>query len=100
MGNELELRQSDPTLKKLDGTDPILVELSDPPTAHRMGCWCKFVWGYHELDATYAKWICVPCRTCFPDAPNPGFEWMCSDCGVEGCPGQYAQSFLAWQVAE
>jgi hypothetical protein len=27
------------------------------------------------LNAVHARWFAVPCRECFPDAPNPGEDW-------------------------
>ena len=98
-----ELRAPDPTLDVLG--EPVGVEYwsPDPGVAHRLpdgpggsmsAC------GYRGLDAMpslYAAYVAVPCRECFPDAPEPGHS-LCSPDTCGGTRGGHMDPDLTWQV--
>ena len=67
-----ELRAPDPTVTSLGVIADVDIELTDPPTVHHVTSPCETRWRTVRLDALYARWFAVPCRTCFPLAPPPG----------------------------
>lgn len=89
-----ELRAPDPTLTALGPLAVILGlgELRAPlQRAHRVGG-CRPETP-QTINAEYARWFAVPCRTCWPDAPAPGHVWSRYVLGrVE--PG--VAPYLAW----
>lgn len=88
-----ELRAPDPTLTAhVDGD--VFVQATEPggevATAHRR-LHSTFVG--ELLPSSFARWFAVPCRTCWPDAPEPGHVWSRYVLGrVE--PG--VAPYLAW----
>lgn len=105
-----ELRAPDPTLSAVAAsrTTPLVYTTNlgaDLPVFHHQtsdeGPDCGTVNSRtltSPIHIKHARWLGVPCRECFPEAPEPGNEWTCPDCAVEDCPGQYRGSFLRWQV--
>ena len=92
-----ELRAPDPTLDDLGAaavyvTDP----LGSPSVAHRASRSCGISARSGDFQNAYdARWFAVPCRKCFPDAPEPGGG---RDCSRPDCTVNHAK-YLAWQVA-
>ena len=96
-----DLRAPDPTLTAHDGA--LLVDDAYAPgTAHRWttrttprhtewrtDCGAKAVKMIRSEDAA---WFAVPCRECFPEAPNPGYRRVPEVAAQRSDPG------LAWQV--
>ena len=73
-----DLRAPDSTLTAYDGLVVMVYDFDAVlPVAHRRdlphGLWGVQVWTWH------ARWFAVPCRDCFPDAPQPGHYPTCSD---------------------
>ena len=70
-----ELRAPDPTIDALDADVNLYMGGWDarPLVAHLPGCLSMdLAWMEEARDA---RWIAVPCRECFPDAPPPGHEF-------------------------
>ena len=89
-----ELRAPDPTLDALDADVNLYMSGWDarPLVAHLPGCLSMdLAWMEEAQDARY---IAVPCRECFPDAPPPGHKASCPP-GCQVSPGFRP---LAWQV--
>lgn len=72
-----ELRAPDPTLANYEWD--VLIEDARPPIAHRLdGNGCGAEWRHSDLDvqgSDRARWIAVPCRECFPNAPPLGHRF-------------------------
>jgi len=84
-----ELRAPDPTLDALDADVNLYMGGWDarPLVAHLPGCLSMdLAWMEEAQDARY---IAVPCRECFPDAPPRG---------VDPLNRPNAGRYLAWQV--
>ena len=84
-----ELRAPDPTLDALDADVNLYMSGWDarPLVAHLPGCLSTdLAWMEEAQDARY---IAVPCRECFPDAPPRG---------VDPLNRPNAGRYLAWQV--
>ena len=84
-----ELRAPDPTLDALDTGVNLYMGGWDarPLVAHLPGCLSMdLAWMEEAQDARY---IAVPCRECFPDAPPRG---------VDPLNRPNAGRYLAWQV--
>ena len=86
-----ELRAPDPTLKELGHRFVTVVEDDVVLEAHDEDC--AHAWGPH-LMAQSVAYQAVPCRECFPDAPEPG-ERPCLTAGCRMDHGRY----LRWQVS-
>ena len=87
-----ELRTPDPTLDALDADENLYMGGWDarPLVAHLPGCLSvDLAWMEEAQDA---RWFAVPCRECFPDAPQPGHHPTCSD------PCMVTDPYLSWQV--
>ena len=97
-----ELRAPDSTLDALD--EDVLVTWwagdGPPAVAHRFAeqgnavvadCGWRPTKPY-PLGSEDVRWFAVPCRECFPDAPEPGHHPTCSD------PCMVTDPYLAWQV--
>ena len=95
-----ELRAPDPTLSAYTGDQwgRTTVEVVDGevPIAHRgKDSRCVLYGSLGQLmSADRARWFAVPCRECFPDAPEPG-ERPCLTAGCRMDHGRY----LRWQVS-
>lgn len=94
-------RRADPTLSALDQKWGV-VSIEDgavdgPATAHEMdpGPDCDPADAFRRAWARYARWFAVPCRECFPDAPEPGY--LPCDCGRPD-HRWWAPDGLAWQT--
>ena len=84
-----ELRAPDPTLDALDADVNLYMSGWDarPLVAHLPGCLSMdLAWMEEAQDARY---IAVPCRECFTDAPPRG---------VDPLNRPNAGRYLAWQV--
>jgi hypothetical protein len=84
-----ELRAPDPTLDALDADVNLYMSGWDarPLVAHLPGCLSMdLAWMEEAQDARY---IAVPCRECFPDAPPRG---------VDPLNRPNAGRYLSWQV--
>ena len=108
-----ELRAPDPTLTALAATDAGDTDLmlahydeEGVPVAHlvQRDAWVV-VCGVSEDVAThwsvaeYARWFAVPCRECFPDAPEPGHEfYTLIQQDNSRAIRQRPVSVLSWQV--
>ena len=102
-----ELRAPDPTLTAIDPGDWVALEVKSATTvrvAHVLGgayegaddvlsAKCGALPYAHD-DPRNAAYVAVPCRECFPDAPEPG-ERPCLTAGCRMDHGRY----LRWQVS-
>lgn len=91
-----ELRVPDPTLTALPrGFVVEFISFDSPGTpaeAHLIDS--QHAWG-PIIAAEDARWFAVPCRKCFPDAPEPGYPRDCwPDCDCADDPDVY----LDWQI--
>ena len=97
-----DLRAPDPMLTALPDRTAVEVEEAPVPVAH-LSATCGYDDRYqHSLqDAEHARWFAVPCRECFPDAPEPGheFHWIKrQDDRLRRA--QRSTKHLAWQVPD
>ena len=93
-----ELRAPDPTLDALHPLSWVYFYVDADgeswgplPEAHRhskhAGSW------WQAVEVRHARWFAVPCRECFPNAPEPGER----PCRVSGCRMDHGR-YLRWQV--
>ena len=90
-----EPRAPDPTLAGLRRSVMVSNSYNDGPPrylAHDGSGPCAVAG--HLMPSGEAAYIAVPCRGCFPDAPNPG-QKKCN-CGITGCTLPHPN--LSWQV--
>ena len=107
-----ELRAPDPTLTAMDEGEKVglcSAGIDQPDIAHRV-VW-DFSDGAHSAcPETYlfrfeypdnARWFAVPCRECFPQAPEPGHVWSRFVMGRQAdiTPYEAAVPGLSWQVS-
>ena len=106
-----ELRAPDPTLTAMDEGEKVglcSAGIDQPDIAHRV-VW-DFSDGAHSAcPETYlfrfeypdnARWFAVPCRECFPDAPEPGREFYTLTMQDERrVTEQRRGKYLSWQVS-
>lgn len=104
-----ELRAPDPTLDSLGKAfvkvdagagigNPIahLWAAENDPGEYQLACGVDG--GFMpQFDAEWARWFAVPCRECFPDAPEPGRRFV-RDANGEDRSVTYEAGDLAWQV--
>ena len=88
-----ELRAPDPTLTALDAV--VEVTTGDRPIAHLSSSSHEHMewYGHLPLPTRLARWFAVPCRECFPMAPEPGNK----PCDLDACAG-ITDPNLSWQV--
>ena len=102
---DTELRAPDPTLGAIEPDALIGLDYSqhEPLIGHTVmlidghdvpDCDEGAGGGLDVVQARHARWFAVPCRECFPDAPQPGELPRCHD----NC-APLTISHLAWQLA-
>ena len=95
-----ELRAPDPTLTAHERSDVRIVWRRGRATAHTMhpGDHCDQPLGTY-MRTEDARWFAVPCRSCFPDAPPPGWQTCGHDVCGPRCKGHGGPDFaLSWQT--
>lgn len=104
-----ELRAPDPTIRDhhtaIVHVDTVTNSGSDPCVAHHVRypkaipttrCGLPAPEGrFLRMRTGDAAYVAVPCRDCWPDAPEPGDPQPCDAC-IAG--GPHPRSGLAWQV--
>ena len=92
-----ELRAPDPTLTALPPEDSVYVSILDRAHLTRD---CRGADGIGVMISAYhARWFAVPCRSCFPDAPPPGWQTCGHDVCGPRCKGHGGPDFaLSWQT--
>jgi hypothetical protein len=115
MSETIEARHPDPTLTACgdeyvmlqpspdDNSYPLEIahrsSFRDLADAERARCGWTFPGTETWLPARNAAWFAVPCRECFPDAPEPGTRHSYTFKGHKVVtPVVTTDCFLAWQV--